>query len=278
MGHGQKQKLHPAPLRPPFFSSAQITASDATRLIKIMPLPTMPRFQSMPSNAMPHHAILQNPHRPILSHPCKTPIGEFCILEHEGHLVGFSPLFGSQDACFTPNKTPDKAPNKTLNTLRPQNPPRLQNTPCPQSVPTPTPHANPSTATPPPAPILSPSPTPLMRECIAQVQAYFDGRLRAFDLPLRLSGSHFRIKALQAISSTPYAHTTTYKNIAEQIHSPRAYRAIGNACHANPLPLIIPCHRVLASHHLGGYALGKEAKIFLLHLEKTYSQKTNKTL
>lgn len=117
-----------------------------------------------------------------------------------------------------------------------------------------------------------------MRECIAQVQAYFDGRLRAFDLPLRLSGSHFRIKALQAISSTPYAHTTTYKNIAEQIHSPRAYRAIGNACHANPLPLIIPCHRVLASHHLGGYVLGKEAKIFLLHLEKTYSQKTNKTL
>ena len=117
-----------------------------------------------------------------------------------------------------------------------------------------------------------------MRECIAQVQAYFDGRLRAFDLPLRLSGSHFRIKALQAISSTPYAHTTTYKSIAEQIHSPRAYRAIGNACHANPLPLIIPCHRVLASHHLGGYALGKEAKIFLLNLEQTYSQKTNKTL
>ena len=243
----------------------------------------------MPSNAMPRHAILQNPHRPILSHPCKTPIGEFCILEHEGHLVGFLPLFSSQDACFTPNTAPEKAPNKTLNTLRPQNPPRsqntprlqnthLQNVPCPQSVPTPTPHANPSTATPPPAPILSPSPTPLMRECIAQVQAYFDGRLRAFDLPLRLYGPHFRIKALQAISSTPYAHTTTYKNIAEQIHSPRAYRAIGNTCHANPLPLIIPCHRVLASHHLGGYALGKEAKIFLLHLEKTYSQKTNKTL
>ena len=238
---------------------------------------------------MPRHAILQNPHRPILSHPCKTPIGEFCILECEGHLVGFFPLFGSQDAFSMPSTTPEKAPNKTLNTLRPQNPPRsqntprlqnthLQNTPCPQSVPTPTPHANPSTATPPPAPILSPSPTPLMRECIAQVQAYFDGRLRAFDLPLRLSGSHFRIKALQAISSTPYAHTTTYKSIAEQIHSPRAYRAIGNACHANPLPLIIPCHRVLASHHLGGYALGKEAKIFLLHLEKTYSQKTNKTL
>ena len=110
------------------------------------------------------------------------------------------------------------------------------------------------------------------------MQAYFDGRLRAFDLPLRLYGSHFRIKTLQAISSTPYAHTTTYKNIAEQIHSPRAYRAIGNACHANPLPLIIPCHRVLASHHLGGYALGKEAKIFLLNLEQTYSQKTNKTL
>ena len=228
----------------------------------------MPRFQSMPSNAMPRHAILQNPHRPILSHPCKTPIGEFCILECEGHLVGFFPLFGSQDAFSMPSTTPEKAPNKTLNTLRPQNPPpsqntprlqntHLQNTPCPQSVPT---------------------PTPLMRECIAQVQAYFDGRLRAFDLPLRLYGSHFRIKALQAISSTPYAHTTTYKNIAEQIHSPRAYRAIGNACHANPLPLIIPCHRVLASHHLGGYALGKEAKIFLLHLEKTYSQKTNKTL
>ena len=228
---------------------------------------------------MPHHA----PH-PILSYPCKTPIGEFCILECEGHLVGFSPLFGSQDACFMPNTASNKTLNTTQNTPCPQNPPPSQNTPrlqstlCPQSVPTPTPHTNPSTATPPPAPILSPSPTPLMRECIAQVQAYFDGRLRAFDLPLRLYGSHFRIKALQAISSTPYAHTTTYKSIAEQIHSPRAYRAIGNACHANPLPLIIPCHRVLASHHLGGYALGKEAKIFLLHLEKTYSQKTNKTL
>ena len=117
-----------------------------------------------------------------------------------------------------------------------------------------------------------------MRECIAQVQDYFDGRLRTFDLPLRLFGSHFRIKTLQAISSTPYARTTTYKSIAEQIHSPRAYRAIGNACHNNPLPIIIPCHRVLASHHLGGYAFGKDTKIFLLNLEKTYSKKTNKTL
>ena len=247
----------------------------------------------------PRHAILQNPHRPILSHPCKTPLGEFCILECEGYLVGFSPLFGSQDACFTPNTAPEKAPNKTLNTLRPQNPPRSQNTPhlqdanTPQATPKTTLHAPISSLpdsniapthtlahipTPSPTSMPLPNPTPLMRECIAQVQAYFDGRLRAFDLPLRLSGSRFRIKALQAISSTPYAHTTTYKNIAEQIHSPRAYRAIGNACHANPLPLIIPCHRVLASHHLGGYALGKEAKIFLLNLEKTYSQKTNKTL
>ena len=258
----------------------------------------------MPRHPMPHHAILQNPHRPILSHPCKTPLGEFCILECEGYLVGFSPLFGSQDACFMPNT----APNTTQNTLRPQNPPQSQNTPhsqdanTPQATPkdtphaptsslsdsntapthtlahTPTPRANPSTATPSPTSMPLPDPTPLMRECIAQVQAYFDGRLQAFDLPLRLSGSHFRIKALQAISSTPYAHTTTYKSIAEQIHSPRAYRAIGNACHANPLPLIIPCHRVLASHHLGGYALGKETKIFLLNLEQTYSQKTNKTL
>ena len=264
----------------------------------------------MPSNAMPRHPILQNPHHPILSHPCKTPLGEFCILECEGHLVGFSPLFGSQDACFMPSTASNKAPNTTQNTPRPQNPPQSQNTPhsqdantslrtlAPKATPhtptsslsdsntapthtlahTPTPRANPSTATPSPAPILSPDPTPLMRECIAQVQAYFDGRLQTFDLPLCLSGSHFRIKALQAISSTPYAHTTTYKSIAEQIHSPHAYRAIGNACHANPLPLIIPCHRVLASHHLGGYALGKEAKIFLLNLEQTYSQKTNKTL
>ena len=270
---------------------------------------------------MPRHPILQNPHHPILSHPCKTPLGEFYILECEGYLVGFFPLFGSQDACFMPNTASNKASNTTQNTLRPQNPPQSQNTPRLQnthlqSTPhsqdtntslrtlapkatlhaptsnlsdsniapthtlahTPTPRANPSTPTPSPTSMPLPDPTPLMCECIAQVQAYFDGRLRAFDLPLRLYGSHFLIKALQAISSTPYAHTTTYKSIAEQIHSPRAYRAIGNACHANPLPLIIPCHRVLASHHLGGYALGKEAKIFLLNLEQTYSQKTNKTL
>ena len=209
----------------------------------------MPR-NAMPHHPMLHHAILQNPHRPILSHPCKTPLGEFCILECEGYLVGFSPLFGSQDACFMPNTAPNKASNTTQNTLRPQNPPPSQNAPhsqdanTPQATPkatphtptsslsdsniapthtlahTPTPRAKPSTPTPSPTSMPLPDPTPLMRECIAQAQAYFDGRLKAFDLPLHLSGSRFRIKALQAISSTPYAHTTTYKSIAEQIHSP----------------------------------------------------------
>ena len=102
-----------------------------------------------------------------------------------------------------------------------------------------------------------------------QLDAYFEGSLHDFDLPLdwRLSGG-FRSKVLHEIARIPYGETRSYKEMAETAGSPRAFRAAGSACGSNPLPIVVPCHRVLASGgKLGGYGGGLATKRFLLRLE-----------
>lgn len=101
-----------------------------------------------------------------------------------------------------------------------------------------------------------------------QISRYLDGRIRQFDLPLDLRGSEFRRRVLAAVAEIPYGKTASYGDIARRVGSPRGARAVGQAVGANPIPLIIPCHRVIASDgSLGGFGLGLPMKRRLLELE-----------
>jgi methylated-DNA-[protein]-cysteine S-methyltransferase len=111
-------------------------------------------------------------------------------------------------------------------------------------------------------------PTPLMAEAADQLNAYFNGRLQRFDLPLAPQGTPYRQRVWQALKRIPFGEPETYGSLAQKIAS--APRAIGGACGANPIPIIIPCHRVLAAGgHLHGYSGygGLATKAQLLALE-----------
>lgn len=104
----------------------------------------------------------------------------------------------------------------------------------------------------------------------AQLDEYFAGHRRTFDLPLdhRLS-SGFRHVVQQHLPRIAYGHTQSYREVAELVGNPKAVRAVGSACATNPLPVVIPCHRVLRTDGaLGGYIGGLEAKSALLALER----------
>ncbi len=106
------------------------------------------------------------------------------------------------------------------------------------------------------------------QKAVRQVALYLEGRLRAFDLPLDLRGSSFRRRVLAAVSMIPYGETMSYGQIARRAGSPGGARAVGQAVGANPVPLIVPCHRVIASDgSLGGFGLGLPMKRRLLDLE-----------
>ncbi len=113
--------------------------------------------------------------------------------------------------------------------------------------------------------------TPLLKEALAQLTAYFDGRLFEFDLPLALKGTEFQTKVWNALKRIPYARTRTYAEIAEETGNKNAARAVGNANNKNPIAVIIPCHRVIgANGALTGYAAGLDIKRFLLNLEQRF--------
>ncbi len=112
------------------------------------------------------------------------------------------------------------------------------------------------------------SETPLLREARAQVNAYFDKTLFVFDLPVKPFGTPFQKRVWEEIRRVPYGSTASYGGIAHVISS--GPRAIGGACGRNPLPLVIPCHRILASQgRIGGYSAmdGLDTKRALLALE-----------
>jgi methylated-DNA-[protein]-cysteine S-methyltransferase len=106
-------------------------------------------------------------------------------------------------------------------------------------------------------------------EARRELDRYFAGELRSFALPLDWSLSHgFRQQVLAGIAAIPYGETRTYTEMATGAGNPRAVRAAGSACGSNPIPLVVPCHRVLrVSGALGGYAGGLEMKESLLDFE-----------
>ncbi|MEI4472621.1 methylated-DNA--[protein]-cysteine S-methyltransferase [Frigidibacter sp. MR17.24] len=108
--------------------------------------------------------------------------------------------------------------------------------------------------------------TPLLAAARDQLAAYFAGRLRRFDLPLDL-GEGFRARFLAALVAIPFGATRRYGDLARDLGV--SAQAIGQACGANPIPIIVPCHRVLGTGHLGGFSApgGIETKLSLLRLE-----------
>lgn len=109
----------------------------------------------------------------------------------------------------------------------------------------------------------------LLTVACRQLTEYFAGKRKAFDLPIRLNGTPFQQIVWKGLQQIPYGETLSYADLARQIGRNKAARAVGNANHHNPLMIIIPCHRVVASNgKMGGYAGGIARKAWLLEKEK----------
>ncbi|MHC5225597.1 methylated-DNA--[protein]-cysteine S-methyltransferase [Ignatzschineria sp. LJL83] len=108
----------------------------------------------------------------------------------------------------------------------------------------------------------------LLNRIIAEFTAYFSGNLKDFTIPMKPQGTPFQRSVWKALTEIPYGAVISYKTLAENIENPKAVRAVGSANGKNPLPIIIPCHRVIqANQTLGGYSGGLSTKIALLTLE-----------
>lgn len=110
--------------------------------------------------------------------------------------------------------------------------------------------------------------TPALCEAEKQLNEYFSGIRKAFTIPVKTEGTDFQKAVWKAMSEIPYGDTAAYGKLASIIGKPSASRAVGNACGANPIPIIIPCHRVVSSSDEGGFSGGISIKRFLLELEK----------
>ena len=111
--------------------------------------------------------------------------------------------------------------------------------------------------------------TPLLQEAEEQLNEYFAGVRREVDLPLAPAGTPFQQAVWQQLLQIPYGEVRTYGQIAAALGRPKASRAVGGACHRNPLAIFIPCHRVVGTDgFLTGYAGGVDLKQYLLELEK----------
>ncbi len=101
-----------------------------------------------------------------------------------------------------------------------------------------------------------------------ELDEYFDGERREFDLPLDLRVAEFHEQVLHELARVPYGITTTYGALADKVGRPKAARAVGTVMNRNPIPIVLPCHRVLgANGALTGYAGGLDTKLKLLQLE-----------
>ncbi|MDQ6423561.1 methylated-DNA--[protein]-cysteine S-methyltransferase [Paenibacillus sp. LHD-117] len=109
---------------------------------------------------------------------------------------------------------------------------------------------------------------PILAEAERQLERYFAGELRAFDVPLQMHGTEFQLRVWEALRQIPYGETRSYKQIAEAIGKPAAVRAVGGANNKNPIPIMTPCHRVIgADGRMVGFGGGLAAKTALLELE-----------
>ncbi len=110
----------------------------------------------------------------------------------------------------------------------------------------------------------------LCREVSRQLGEYLSGGRRGFELPVRVSGSPFREAVWRELSRVPYGEVVTYGELARKIGAPGASRAVGGALNANPVAIVLPCHRVVGTSGIGGYAYGSELKRRLLELERNF--------
>ena len=116
--------------------------------------------------------------------------------------------------------------------------------------------------------------SPLLKEAVKQLEEYFLGQRKEFDLPLKQDGTSFQQKAWQYLSSIPYGQTVSYKQEAIAIDSPKACRAVGSANGKNNIAIIVPCHRVVnEGKGMGGYAYGLDIKRHLLELEQYHKDR-----
>jgi len=116
----------------------------------------------------------------------------------------------------------------------------------------------------------------ILRKETVQLKRYFDGRRkRNFTVRIDIDGSNFQLKVWRALSRIPYGKVVSYSKLARLVKEPKAVRAVANACGKNPLPIIIPCHRVISKDgSLGGYTGGTYIKRSLLSIE-THNKKHN---
>lgn len=111
--------------------------------------------------------------------------------------------------------------------------------------------------------------TELIKETKRQLDEYFTGKRKEFDVPTRLEGTEFQKRVWNELKNIPYGKTVTYKDIAEAVGCPKGYRAVGLANNRNPISIIYPCHRVIGSNgSLTGYGGGLDVKEKLLALER----------
>ena len=115
------------------------------------------------------------------------------------------------------------------------------------------------------------SPTPLLEQGREELLEYFQGKRRSFDLPLAPKGTPFQQMVWRALADIPYGTVISYKELARRVDRPKGFQAVGQANGRNPLPIFLPCHRVVgADGTLTGYAGGLRLKQYLLELERNH--------
>lgn len=113
--------------------------------------------------------------------------------------------------------------------------------------------------------------TKLISQTANEIKEYLDGNKKSFSIPIKIEGTDFQKKVWQEVLKIPYGETRSYKDIAININNSKAYRAVGTAIKNNPIPIIIPCHRVIKSNKdIGNYAYGIDIKKELLNLEANF--------
>ena len=110
--------------------------------------------------------------------------------------------------------------------------------------------------------------SPLLEKAKEEIEEYFQGKRKTFDLPLDAKGTEFQNRVWKELLDIRYGETLSYGEIGDRIGT-KAYRAIGNACGKNPIPILIPCHRVVGKDNIGGFSLGLDLKRKLLDMERS---------
>jgi methylated-DNA-[protein]-cysteine S-methyltransferase len=108
---------------------------------------------------------------------------------------------------------------------------------------------------------------PVLKEAATQLEEYFAGERTEFDVPMELDGTEFQCAVWAELARIPYGETISYGELARRVGRPKGPRAVGQANGRNPIPIIVPCHRVLASNGIGGYGGGLPMKRALLAVE-----------